>query len=81
MASTLHLGQTLSFTASPFSEGPAAARHDSAGALLVEGGVIREIGSAEALRAAHPAAQVVDHGKALIVPGLSMPTPITRRPR
>ncbi|NDW01776.1 guanine deaminase [Salipiger sp. PrR002] len=69
MASTLHLGQTLSFSASPFSEGPAAARHDSTGALLVEGGVIREIGSAEALRAAHPAAQVVDHGKALIVPG------------
>ncbi|WP_353471612.1 guanine deaminase [Salipiger sp. H15] len=66
---TLHLGQTLSFAASPFAEGPGAARHESAGALLVEGGVIRDLGSAEALRAAHPQAEVVDHGDALIVPG------------
>ncbi|WP_226622836.1 guanine deaminase [Alloyangia pacifica] len=66
---TLHLGQTLSFAASPFDEGPEAARFESAGALLVEGGMIRETGSAAGLRAAHPEAEVVDHGAALIVPG------------
>ena len=69
LSPTLHLGQTLRFTGSPFTEGVEAARHEPAGALLVEDGVIREIGTAEALRAAHPAARVVDHGEALIVPG------------
>ncbi|MBE9639735.1 guanine deaminase [Salipiger mangrovisoli] len=66
---TLHLGQTLSFAASPSAEGPDAVRHERTGALLVEGGMIRAVGAAEALRAAHPGAEVVDHGAALIVPG------------
>jgi guanine deaminase len=37
--------------------------------VLVEGGLIRAVGEAAALRAAHPAAKVVDYGTALIAPG------------
>ncbi len=66
---TLHLGQTLHFEADPFAIGPSAARHDSAGAILVAGGRIRALGSAASLRAAHPRARVVDHGQALLTAG------------
>ncbi|MEN9062255.1 guanine deaminase [Ponticoccus litoralis] len=66
---TLHLGQTLHFEADPFAAGPSAARHDSAGAILVAGGRIRALGSAASLRAAHPRARVVDHGQALLTAG------------
>lgn len=66
---TLHLGQTLQFTGDPFAEGARAARHDSAGAVLVADGTIRAVGAAATLRAAHPQAQVVDHGQALLTAG------------
>ena len=65
----LILGQTLSFTADPFSAGPGAARHDSHGAVLVEDGLIRAVGPADTLRAAHPQARVTDYGHALISAG------------
>ncbi|KUF11200.1 guanine deaminase [Pseudoponticoccus marisrubri] len=66
----LHLGQTLSFDGSPFEDGLGAVRHDRHGALLVQDGHIAAIGPAETLKAAHPQADRVDHGTALIVPGL-----------
>jgi guanine deaminase len=65
----LILGQTLAFHADPFAEGPGAARHERRGAVLVDGGVIRAVGSADALRAAHPGAALTDLGDALILPG------------
>jgi guanine deaminase len=65
----LILGQTLSFTADPFAEGPGAARHETHGAVLVDGGLIRAVGPAAALRAAHPQARVTDYGRALISAG------------
>ena len=65
----LLVGQTLGFTADPFVDGPAAARHDSRGAVLVERGRIAALGPADALRAAHPGARLHDYGKALISAG------------
>jgi guanine deaminase len=68
-AQTLLLGQTLQFNADPFAEGPAAALHDSAGGVLIEGGHIKAVGHGADLRAAHPQARVVDHGDALLMAG------------
>ena len=65
----LLLGQTLSFEGDPFALGPAAARHHSHGAVLVEDGRIAAVGEAETLRAAHPQARVHDHGRALLSAG------------
>jgi guanine deaminase len=65
----LLIGQTLAFAADPFAEGPAAARHDSRGAVLVKAGRIAATGTADALRRAHPSARVTDHGAGLILPG------------
>ncbi len=65
----LLLGQTLSFGADPFAEGPAAARHESHGAVLLEAGRIAAVGPAAALRAAHPQARVTDYGQGLISAG------------
>ncbi|MGB8622764.1 MAG: guanine deaminase [Paracoccaceae bacterium] len=67
--STLLLGQTLSYDADPFHEGVEAAVHRRRGAVLIDGGLIREVGEADALRAAHPQAVVQDHGAALITAG------------
>ncbi|WGW03405.1 guanine deaminase [Tropicibacter oceani] len=65
----LHLGQTLSFAADPFDQGPAAVRHERRGALLVQEGRIADLGPADALRARHPGARITDHGDGLILPG------------
>jgi guanine deaminase len=65
----LLLGQVLSFAGDPFAEGPEAARHRTRGGVLVDGGRIRVVGEADALRAAHPAARVTDYGHGLILPG------------
>lgn len=65
----LLLGQVLSYAADPFAEGIGAARHESAGAVLVEDGRIVAVGPADRLRAAHPQARVTDYGKALISSG------------
>ncbi|MCV6596411.1 MAG: guanine deaminase, partial [Mangrovicoccus sp.] len=69
-SSTLLLGQTLSFDHSPFAEPPAqAARHRAQGAVLIQDGKIAAIGEAAELRAAHPQADIVDHGDHLISAG------------
>ena len=65
----LLLGQVLSYDADPFAHGIAAARHESAGAVLVANGRIADTGPAERLRAAHPQARITDYGKALISAG------------
>jgi len=65
----LILGQTLSFSADPFVEGPSAAHHRRRGGVVVQDGRIAGLGEAEALRAAHPDARVTDYGDALISAG------------
>jgi guanine deaminase len=65
----LILGQVLWFAGDPFRDGPGAARHARRGAVAVEGGRIAAVGDADALRAAHPAAEVTDYGEALISAG------------
>jgi len=65
----LLLGQTLCLPDDPLAAGPDSARHDSRGAVLVEGGMIRAVGPADALRRAHPGARVHDYGSALISAG------------
>ena len=66
---TLLLGQTLEFTASPFDEGPSAARHRAQGGVLVVDGMISEVGERDDLRARHPRAEVADYGDGLISAG------------
>ena len=65
----LLIGQTLTFDADPFIAGPDAARHDSRGGVLIDGGIIRATGTAGDLRRAHPAARVHDYGDRLISAG------------
>lgn len=65
----LLLGQTLAFAGDPFADGLEAARHETRGAVLIEGGRILDAGPAERLRAAHPQAEAVDYGSALITAG------------
>lgn len=62
-------GQVLSFAADPFAQGIAAARIETDGAVLIEGGVIRAVGPAAQLRAAHPQVPVISHGRNLISAG------------
>src|SRR6056297_3686826 len=69
MTERLILGQILRLDADPALAGPKAAAHDRRGALRIKDGLIAEIGTAQALRAAHPALPVDDHGDRLIVPG------------
>ncbi len=74
MPARLILGQTLAFTDDPFRVNPPdAARHERRGAVLVESGTIRAVGSASVLRAAHPDAVVEDMGEALLSPGFIDP--------
>jgi guanine deaminase len=65
----LLLGQTLSFSSSPFQDGPAAARHETLGAILIDQGRIVACGQASELRAAYPQAAVTDYGQSLISAG------------
>lgn len=67
--SELLLGQVIAYGGDPFTEGPAAARHMSDGAVLLEDGRIAAVGPADSLRAAHPEANVHDYGDALISAG------------
>jgi guanine deaminase len=69
MQDTLLLGQLLRFDADPFVAGIDAARHDARGAVLIRNGMIADVGQADDLRAAHPGAEIVDHGQGLILPG------------
>ena len=65
----LLLGQVLSFTGDPFHDGPAAAVHESHGAVLVQNGLIADVGPADTLRIRHPGARIHDYGRALISAG------------
>ena len=67
---TLLLGQTLAFTADPFSApwGDCVSHHERGGVLIV-GGRIAAVGDGAALRAANPGARVVDLGDATLLPG------------
>ncbi len=65
----LLLGQVLSFSGDPFHDGPAAAQHDSQGAVLIDAGRIADTGPAPLLMARHPQARVTDCGRALISAG------------
>jgi guanine deaminase len=62
-------GQVLSFTADPFAEGPGAAQLETDGAVVVDGGLIRAVGPAAAIKAAHPGVTVTSHGRNLISAG------------
>ena len=67
-------GQVLHFTATPFHGAPLdAARIDPDGALLIEGGRIVATGTAAALSAAHPQAEITDYGDRLVLPGFVDP--------
>ncbi len=67
---TLLLGQTFEARGNPFLEPWAEVISvDSAGAVLVESGLIRAVGHRDALRRDHPAAEVMDYGAQLICPG------------
>ena len=50
-------------------DGPDAVLHESQGGILIQNGLITELGSADALRRDYPDAQVTDHGQSLILPG------------
>jgi guanine deaminase len=69
----LILGQVLSYHGDPFVEGAEAARLDPRGGVVMLGGEIIATGSAEAMRAAYPQANVTDYGKALISAGFIDP--------
>ncbi len=70
MKTTLHLGQTLHFTKSPFEVPPGeAVHHETNGAVLVKEGKVAALGQADVLKAAHPEAGIQNHGQHLILPG------------
>jgi guanine deaminase len=62
-------GRVLSYGADPFAGGVDAARIEDDGAVLIDGGVIRAVGPAATLRAAHPQVPVTSHGRNLISAG------------
>ncbi|MCA0918879.1 guanine deaminase [Pseudooceanicola nanhaiensis] len=67
---TLLLGQTLSVNGDPFAAGwEAVAQVESRGGVLIEDGLIRSVGPADELSAAHPEAELRDYGDGLILPG------------
>ena len=69
MTAEILVGQTVSFTADPFADGPAAARIDTRGGVLIENGLISALGSPDDLRARAPHATVTDYGSCAILPG------------
>jgi len=70
MSTTLLLGQTLSFNASPF-DAPIdeAVVHNRRGGVLVRDGIIAVVGDADALKSDHPEAEIVNYGDGLIMAG------------
>ncbi|OIQ24612.1 MAG: guanine deaminase [Alphaproteobacteria bacterium MedPE-SWcel] len=62
-------GRVLSFVASPFDAGGAAAAVEEHEAVVLREGKIAAVGPLAALRAARPETPVVDHGDKLILPG------------
>jgi guanine deaminase len=70
MGDLLILGRVLNYTGDPFADGPSAARFDEA--VLIRDGRIAEVGGRD-MRARFPAAEVVDHGDALVSAGFVDP--------
>ena len=67
---TLLCGQVLTFSGDPFVAAWQDAVHvDSAGGVLIRGGVIEAVGDGATLRAANPSAKLVEYGDKLILPG------------
>lgn len=63
-------GQVLDLHADPFHHPlPECLRYERRGAIVVSEGRIQALGSEDDLRAAHPAAEVVAMGEALLLPG------------
>ncbi|RRH77288.1 guanine deaminase [Falsigemmobacter faecalis] len=62
-------GQVLQFTADPFLAGPEAARVETDGAILIEGGVIRAVGPRAEILAQNPGTPVTSYGNHLISAG------------
>ncbi len=63
-------GRLLWFVADPHDVGEAAHRYVADGVLVIEGGVIRAVGAAEAILPTLPAGiQITDHRPHLIMPG------------
>lgn len=69
MTAEILIGQIVSFAGDPFQDGPAAARLDSRGGVLIEDGHIVTVGPADEVKAARPDASVTDYGDAAILPG------------
>ncbi len=70
MTRKLLLGQTLTFgPGADLRPDHLAAHHESDGAVLIDGGRIAAVGTADALRAAHPQVPVTDYGRGLISAG------------
>jgi len=66
----LLLGQTLGFVSDPFSNSISdAAKHTRRGGVLIQNGKIAAVGEADTLRKAHPEANIIDYGDALITAG------------
>ncbi|WP_347832287.1 guanine deaminase [uncultured Planktomarina sp.] len=70
MALNLLIGQTLGFTGDPFQQPwQEVTEHRRDGAVLVEDGHIRAVGTRANLSVKYPQATVTDYGEDLIVPG------------
>ncbi len=70
MTKTLLLGQTLTYSGNPFLNGwEPVTHHRRRGGVLIDGAKIVEVAEADALRAAHPEAKVIDYGNHLISAG------------
>lgn len=70
MSKQLLLGQTLGFSADPFSHDiDESVQYHRQGAVLIEDGVIQAVGDADDLRAVHRDARITDYGKGLISAG------------
>jgi len=68
--SVLILGQTLSFSADPFFADPdTASQHIDAGAVLITGGKIAQVGAADVLIKENPGVRTRDYGRRLITAG------------
>ena len=66
----LLLGQTLSFCGDPFhSPWQDVTKVNTSGGVLIEDGIIKSVGEAALLKAAHPDALVTDYGQDLISAG------------
>ena len=65
----LLLGQVLSYAGDPFLDGIDAARLETQGGVVVDGGKIIASGPAALMRNAYPHARVTDYGRALISAG------------